>query len=94
MWKIIKTWLPPKSVEKIKFIDKKSVVDFVPQDQQLIGWGGKDEYDGTFVPEVKDQAQAPTQQVANGDVDAKKVRFYSNSNFFVNLILKILNMIL
>ena len=66
MWKIIKTWLPPKSVEKIKFVDKKNLSEYVTNDQMLTGWGGKDDYDGTFEPEV---------QAANGEVDSKKVSY-------------------
>lgn len=69
MWKIIKTWLPPKSVEKIKFVDKKSLKDFVSPDQSLMNWGGIDAYEYKFEPELT-TVQEP---LANGDIDARKV---------------------
>lgn len=75
MWKIIKTWLPPKSIEKIKFVDKKSIKDFVDSDQCLAIWGGSDEYEYQFEPEL-----TPVDEViSNGDVDYRKVHFAEGS---------------
>lgn len=71
MWKIIKTWLPPKSIEKIKFVDKKSLRDYVTPDQSLTNWGGNDNYEYKFEPEV-----TTNQTVANGDIDGRKVRYF------------------
>ncbi|XP_042208251.1 motile sperm domain-containing protein 2-like [Homarus americanus] len=76
MWKIIKTWLPPKSVEKIKFVDKKSLKDFVDPDQCLINWGGTDNYEYKFEPEVTPLDEP----VLNGDVDFRKVHFAEGSS--------------
>lgn len=72
MWKIIKTWLPPKSIEKIKFVDKKSLKEFVEPDQALVSWGGTDNYEYQFEAEATN-AFVP---VANGDIEARKVRSF------------------
>ena len=51
MWKVIKTWLPPKSVEKIKFVAKDNLRQYVSADQSLTTWGGTDTYTFKFEPE-------------------------------------------
>lgn len=51
-FKIIKSWLPPKAVDKIKLVDKKSLKEFIPLDQCLVSWGGSDNYGFEFEPEV------------------------------------------
>lgn len=76
MWKIIKTWLPPKSVEKIKFVDKKSLKDYVTPDQSLVSWGGTDNYEYKFEPELTTMHDI----VANGDIDARKVSSVDSLN--------------
>lgn len=77
MWKIIKTWLPPKSIQKIKFVDKKSVGEYVAPDQCLTGWGGNDSYQYHFEPEV---TSSPGGTVPNGDItDNRKVHFAEGS---------------
>ncbi|XP_063844950.1 motile sperm domain-containing protein 2-like [Scylla paramamosain] len=78
MWKIIKTWLPPKSIQKIKFVDKKSVGEYVAPDQCLTGWGGTDSYQYHFEPEVTSSPSGGT--VPNGDItDNRKVHFAEGS---------------
>ena len=73
MWKIIKTWLPPKSIQKIKFVDKKSVGEYVAPDQCLTAWGGTDTYQYHFEPEVTSSPTSGT--LPNGDItDNRKVR--------------------
>ncbi|XP_071549982.1 motile sperm domain-containing protein 2-like [Panulirus ornatus] len=75
MWKIIKTWLPPKSIEKIKFVDKKSLKDYVDPDQSLSNWGGSDNYEYKF----EDELTPDHNLVANGDIDIRKVHFAEGS---------------
>lgn len=70
MWKIIKGWLPPKAINKIKFIDKKSIQTYIPEDQCLASWGGTDDYVFHFEPEEKAHNLMP---FTNGDFDEKKV---------------------
>ncbi|CAG2062891.1 unnamed protein product [Timema podura] len=52
-FKIIKTWLPAKAVQKIKFVNKSTLKEFVDPDQALKSWGGNDEYVFSFVPEQR-----------------------------------------
>ena len=39
-WKIIKSWLPAAGVKKIKFLTKSNLAEYIPEDQQLVIWGG------------------------------------------------------
>ncbi|XP_014290468.1 motile sperm domain-containing protein 2 isoform X2 [Halyomorpha halys] len=70
-FKIIKTWLPAKAVQKIKNVDKKSLKDYVDSTQALKAWGGQDTYEFTFVPE----------NIADGknEENKKKVHFADGS---------------
>lgn len=76
MWRIIKTWLPPKSVEKIKFVDKKSLSQYVKSDQALTAWGGQDSYEFVFEPE-KRRPLPWASGAAALDSDARKVRSHT-----------------
>lgn len=50
-FKIIKSWLPEKAVQRIKFLKKNNIDEFVPLDQALTCWGGNDDYTFSFVSE-------------------------------------------
>jgi hypothetical protein len=52
-FKIIKSWLPAKAVQKIKFVNKTNLKDYVEPDQALKCWGGLDDYTFIFVPEQR-----------------------------------------
>lgn len=52
-FKIIKSWLPAKAVQKIKFVNKSNLKEYVDPDQALKCWGGLDDYIFTFVPEQR-----------------------------------------
>lgn len=39
-WKIIKNWLPPQAIKLIKFVDKKSIKEFVHESQLFVHMGG------------------------------------------------------
>lgn len=54
VFKIIKTWLPEKAVEKIKFLKKGDLKEYVDPDQALKCWGGNDNYTFVFVPEAEE----------------------------------------
>lgn len=43
--------LPAKAVQKIKFVDKKTLKDYIDSSQALKSWGGQDPYEFIFVPE-------------------------------------------
>ena len=51
-WKMIKGWLPPGDVKMIKFLSKSNIAEYIPEDQQLAIWGGKDNWSYTFVDET------------------------------------------
>ncbi|XP_048515667.1 motile sperm domain-containing protein 2-like isoform X2 [Athalia rosae] len=73
-FKIIKSWLPTKAIQKIKFVTKATLKDYVEPDNALIAWGGNDNYSFTFIPE----AQA-TSGLTNGRFENKKVHFDDGS---------------
>ena len=50
-WKIIKGWLPPSGVKLIQFLTKSNLSDYIPEDQQLKIWGGKDTWSYEFIDE-------------------------------------------
>jgi hypothetical protein len=77
-FKIIKSWLPPKAVDKIKLVDKKSLKDFIPLDQCLASWGGTDHYGFEFEPEVFP---------SRSDDVRKKVPCHSFSLIFISVII-------
>lgn len=54
---VIKSLLPPKAVQKIQMLKKASILTFVPEDQALKCWGGKDDYVFSFVPETREQTK-------------------------------------
>ena len=39
-WKIIKNWLPPEAVKLIKFVDKKSIREYIQESQLFVHMGG------------------------------------------------------
>nr|CAD7440656.1 unnamed protein product [Timema bartmani] len=73
-FKIIKTWLPAKAVQKIKFVNKSTLKEFVDPDQALKSWGGNDEYVFSFVPE-----QRLNLPLDKNDEIRKKVHFADGS---------------
>lgn len=52
-FKVVKTLLPAKAVEKMKFLTKDSLKEIVAPEQALNCWGGKDNYVFEFIPENK-----------------------------------------
>ncbi|KAF2362908.1 CRAL-TRIO lipid binding domain [Trinorchestia longiramus] len=77
MWSIIKSWLPPKSIVKIKFVKKSSLSEYVSKDQSLVGWGGTDDFQFSFEPE----RPRPLPWLANAPgQEAKKVTFLESTN--------------
>uniref|UniRef100_A0A1Q3G2D9 Putative conserved plasma membrane protein n=1 Tax=Culex tarsalis TaxID=7177 RepID=A0A1Q3G2D9_CULTA len=52
-FQIIKRLLPAKAVDRLKNINGKSIRDYIDEDNMLAGWGGKDDYQFKFVPEVR-----------------------------------------
>lgn len=77
-WKIIRGWLPPKFVDRVKFVDKKTLKDWIDADNQLVDWGGNDNYTYKFEPEVRQKRPMPNGRSAP-DAKPRKVstNFYS-----------------
>uniref|UniRef100_A0A2P2I585 Motile sperm domain-containing protein 2-like n=1 Tax=Hirondellea gigas TaxID=1518452 RepID=A0A2P2I585_9CRUS len=75
MWKIISTWLPPKSLAKIKFLKPATLTTHVTLDQSLVSWGGTDDYTFVFEPEQ----QRPLPWSTAGEQEAKKQVTFSDS---------------
>ncbi|KAI5735721.1 hypothetical protein M8J77_021856 [Diaphorina citri] len=75
-FKIIKSWLPAKAVEKIKFVNKSSLKDFVLPKYALTSWGGEDNY--VFVFESENVMCSPVQESAFLQ-DRKRVHFMDGS---------------
>lgn len=48
--------LPEKAVQKIKFVKKNDLNQFVDPDQALKCWGGNDNYSFVFVSEAEENA--------------------------------------
>ncbi|ODM93054.1 CRAL-TRIO domain-containing protein C3H8.02 [Orchesella cincta] len=67
-WKIIKGWLPPKFVDRVKFVDKKTIKEWIEPDNQLAEWGGSDNYVYKFEPETR---QKRTMANGRGPPDPK-----------------------
>ena len=53
-------------MERVKFLDKKTLKEIIDEDNQLTEWGGKDDYTFKFEPEVRGK-----KKMANGTVPTK-----------------------
>lgn len=52
-FKIIKAWLPPAAVKKIKFLTKSNMSEYVDDENRLEAWGGQDSWEYKWEPENK-----------------------------------------
>ncbi|CAH2238560.1 motile sperm domain-containing protein 2-like [Pararge aegeria] len=66
-FKIVKGLLPARAIEKMKFVTKESLIDFVTPDQALTCWGGKDNYEFEFVSEGKGNTPKKVTFAEQGD---------------------------
>ncbi|KAK6627612.1 hypothetical protein RUM44_010090 [Polyplax serrata] len=77
VFKVIKSLLPPKAVEKMKFVSKSHVKDFIDMECALKSWGGNDYYVFQFEPEQR--ATSPgfltNKMKQEQDDNRKKVHF-------------------
>ena len=56
-FKVIKGWLPPAAVKKIKFLTKSNMSEYVTEDQMLEDWGGSDGWQYSWLPENSEGKQ-------------------------------------
>ncbi|KAF6200836.1 hypothetical protein GE061_005283, partial [Apolygus lucorum] len=68
-FKIIKSWLPTKAVQKIKFVNRGNLKEYVDPSQALTAWGGTDPYQFVFQPETY------SGESIKSDENKKKVHF-------------------
>lgn len=47
----MKSWMPAKSVDMVKFLGRSDLKEFVPINEQLAEWGGPVNYQFIFEPE-------------------------------------------
>ncbi|KAI8431601.1 hypothetical protein MSG28_016090 [Choristoneura fumiferana] len=62
-FKVVKSLLPAKAVERMKFASKDTLKDIVPMEQALTCWGGKDTYTFEFVPENRSTSEHTPKKV-------------------------------
>ncbi|XP_060534835.1 motile sperm domain-containing protein 2-like isoform X2 [Cylas formicarius] len=72
-FKVIKSWLPEKAVQRIRFISKKDIDTYVPLKEALRCWGGENDYVFSFIPEE------PVKTVVHETNSNKKVHFVDGS---------------
>uniref|UniRef100_A0A224XF82 Putative phosphatidylinositol transfer protein pdr16 n=1 Tax=Panstrongylus lignarius TaxID=156445 RepID=A0A224XF82_9HEMI len=71
-FKIIKTWLPTKAVQKIKFVNKNTLKDYVDSAHALKSWGGLDNFEFSFHSESSGE-------YSKTEENKKKVHFADGS---------------
>lgn len=52
-FQIIKRLLPAKAVDRLRNINNKNIRDYIDEDNMLVPWGGKDDYEFKFIPELR-----------------------------------------
>jgi len=73
-FKVIKAWLPPAAVKKIKFLTKSNMGEYVSEDNRLEEWGGTDTWQYAWQPETQEAAF----EDARDEVKKKTVTFASS----------------
>lgn len=74
--------MPKKAVEVLKFVSVKNVRQYINDDNMPVAWGGKDNYEYSFVPEnrgengeVVYENGALHQQANNNNADQANLNF-------------------
>jgi len=79
-FKIIKAWLPPAAVKKIKFLTKSNMGEYVTDENRLEEWGGSDPWTYHWEPEeLVNGVKDATFEDARDEVRKKTVTFASPS---------------
>lgn len=81
-FKIVKTWLPEKAVQRIKFIKKGGIEEYVPLDQALKCWGGNDDYVFSFESELSQEKDAAGDAVQSTPANNRKVRITTQKSIY------------
>ncbi|XP_066154921.1 motile sperm domain-containing protein 2-like [Euwallacea fornicatus] len=79
-FKIVKSWLPEKALEKLKMVGKKDLANFVPKSQALTSWGGESTYVFRFISEESQKTdQTLPIETGTGATNIRKVHFVDGS---------------
>lgn len=62
-FKVVKTLLPAKAIERMRFVNKDTIKSVVSLDQALKSWGGQDDYEFEFIPEAKAHSEHTPKKV-------------------------------
>lgn len=85
-FRIIKSWLPARAVQKIKFINKGTIREYVNPNRMLVSWGGEDDYAFDFSPEMRFDLSSTSTQVSKMEETKKKTVSFDRrkllSNFY------------
>jgi len=82
-FKVIKAWLPPAAVKKIKFLTKSNMGEYVNDDNRLEEWGGSDPWQYQFEHETSENGMKEAFEDARDEVRKKTVTFASPSPVMV-----------
>ncbi|XP_033743770.1 motile sperm domain-containing protein 2-like isoform X2 [Pecten maximus] len=66
-WKIIKAWLSPQAIQKIKFVGKSDIQEYINKDQLMEHMGGTDKFQFKYVP--------PAERAEEENKSRKRVTF-------------------
>ncbi|XP_065844875.1 motile sperm domain-containing protein 2-like [Oscarella lobularis] len=80
VWKIVRSWLSEGARQRVKFVKKSDLLEYVDKDQLLVRYGGTDTYEYKFVPEEDEEAELLSvgdENDFNDDLgpSSRKVRF-------------------
>jgi len=79
-FKIIKAWLPPAAVKKIKFLTKSNMGEYVTEENRLEEWGGSDPWQYQWEHEgVENGAKEVAFEDARDEIRKKTVTFANPS---------------
>jgi len=78
-FKIIKGWLPPAAVKKIKFVTKSNMGEYITEDNRLSEWGGSDEWQYRWESENTDIVRENLNEDVKDRSKRKSVTFASSS---------------
>lgn len=74
-FQIIKRLLPAKAVDRLRNINNKTIRDYIDDDNMLVPWGGKDDYEFHFVPEQRQLLNNNSSYINHNNNNMKKVHF-------------------
>lgn len=86
-FKVVKSLLPAKAIESLKFVNHKTLKDVVPREHALKCWGGLDDYVFKFIPENSQESQTPNSKLEQSSkmlrVTPTTIVFYSHNKDIV-----------